>query len=75
MRLKVQEYNMKTTEQTTTSKTDTTQVITTVSASDELSAEDKAAKEWIAQKESSGSYHSTRWPILWSLQTDYHLFE
>ena len=46
----------KTTEQATTSKTDTTQAITTVSASDGLSAEDAAAKEWIAQKESSGSY-------------------
>ena len=37
-------------------KTDTTQATTTVSASDGLSAEDAAAKEWIAQKESSGSY-------------------
>ena len=46
----------KTTEQATTSKTDTTQVTTTVSASDGLSTEDAAAKEWIAQKESSGSY-------------------
>lgn len=46
----------KTTEQATTSKTDTTQVTTTVSASDGLSSEDAAAKEWIAQKESSGSY-------------------
>ena len=47
----------KTTEQaTTTSKTDTTQATTTVSASDGLSAEDATAKEWIAQKESSGSY-------------------
>lgn len=32
------------------------QATTTVSASDGLSAEDAAAKEWIAQKESSGSY-------------------
>ncbi len=46
----------KTTEQATTSKTDTTQATTTVSASDGLNAEDAAAKEWIAQKESSGSY-------------------
>ena len=46
----------KTTEQATTSKTDTTQATTTVSASDGLSAEDAAAKEWIVQKESSGSY-------------------
>lgn len=45
-----------TTEQATTSKANTTQVTTTVSASDGLSAEDAAAKEWIAQKESSGSY-------------------
>ena len=40
-----------TTEQATTSK-----ATTKVSASDGLSAEDAAAKEWIAQKESSGSY-------------------
>lgn len=40
-----------TTEQATTSK-----ATTTVSASDGLRAEDAAAKEWIAQKESSGSY-------------------
>ena len=40
-----------TTEQATTSK-----ATTTVSASDGLSAEDVVAKEWIAQKESSGSY-------------------
>ena len=46
----------KTTEQATTSKTDTTHATTTVSASDGLSAKDAAAKEWIAQKESSGSY-------------------
>lgn len=46
----------KTEEQSTTSKTDATQATTTVSASDGLSAEDAAAKEWIAQKESSGSY-------------------
>mgnify|MGYP000965156814 CR=1 FL=1 len=46
----------KTKEQATTSKTDATQATTTVSASDGLSAEDAAAKEWIAQKESSGSY-------------------
>ena len=46
-------------EKTTTNTTEqatTTQVTTTVSASDGLSAEDAAAKEWIAQKESSGSY-------------------
>ena len=46
-------------EKTTTNTTEqatTTQVTTTVSASDGLSAEDVAAKEWIAQKESSGSY-------------------
>ena len=46
----------KTEEQATTSKTDATQATTTVSASDGLSADDAAAKEWIAQKESSGSY-------------------
>ena len=46
----------KTEEQATTSKTDATQATTTVSASDGLSAEDATAKEWIAQKESSGSY-------------------
>ena len=46
----------KTTEQAPASKTDTTQATTTASASDGLSAEDVAAKEWIAQKESSGSY-------------------
>ena len=46
----------KTEEQAPTSKTDATQATTTVSASDGLSAEDAAAKEWIAQKESSGSY-------------------
>ena len=46
----------KTSEQTTTSRVDTTQVTTTGSASDSLSAEDAAAKEWIVQKESSGSY-------------------
>lgn len=46
----------KTEEQATTSKADATQATTTVSASDGLSAEDAAAKEWIAQKESSGSY-------------------
>ena len=40
-----------TTEQAATSKANTTQA-----ASDGLSAEDAAAKEWIAQKESSGSY-------------------
>ena len=45
-----------TTEQAATSKANTTQATTTVSASDGLSAEDAAAKEWIAQKESSGSY-------------------
>ena len=44
------------TEQATTSKVDTTQATTTGSASNGLSAEDAAAKEWIAQKESSGSY-------------------
>ena len=56
--LEIEDANttQKTTEQATTSKTDTTQVTTTVSASDGLSSEDAAAKEWIAQKESSGSY-------------------
>ena len=45
-----------TTEQASTSKATTSKATTTVSASDGLSAEDAAAKEWIAQKESSGSY-------------------
>ena len=45
-----------TTEQASTSKDNTGQATTTVSASDGLSAEDVAAKEWIAQKVSSGSY-------------------
>lgn len=45
-----------TTEQASTSKANTGQATTTVSASDGLSAEDAAAKEWIAQKESCGSY-------------------
>ena len=47
--LEIEDANttQKTTEQATTS---------TVSASDGLSSEDAAAKEWIAQKESSGSY-------------------
>ena len=45
-----------TTEQASTSKDNTGQATTTVSASDGLSAEDVAAKEWIALKESSGSY-------------------
>lgn len=45
-----------TTEQASTSKANTGQATTTVSASDGLSAEDAATKEWIAQKESSGSY-------------------
>lgn len=56
--LEIEDANttQKTTEQVPASKTDTTQVTTTVSASDGLSAEDAAAKEWIAQKESSGSY-------------------
>lgn len=56
--LEIEDANttQKTTEQATTSKTDTTQATTTVSASDGLSAGDAAAKEWIAQKESSGSY-------------------
>ena len=45
-----------TTEQAAISKANTTQATTTVSASDGFSAEDTAAKEWIAQKESSGSY-------------------
>ena len=51
--LEIEDANttQKTTEQATTSK-----ATTTVSASDGLSAEDAAAKEWIAQKESSGSY-------------------
>ena len=56
--LEIEDENttQKTTEQAPTSKADTTQATTTVSASDGLSAEDAAAKEWIAQKESSGSY-------------------
>lgn len=56
--LEIEDANttQKTTEQAPDSKTDTTQATTTVSASDGLSAEDAAAKEWIAQKESSGSY-------------------
>ena len=57
--LEIEDANttQKTTEQAPASKTDTTQATTTtVSASDGLSAEDAAAKEWIAQKESSGSY-------------------
>ena len=56
--LEIEDANttQKTTEQATTSQIDTTQATTTVSASDGLSAEDAAAKEWIAQKESSGSY-------------------
>ncbi len=45
-----------TTEQASTSKANTGQATTTVSASDGLSAEDAAAKEWIVQMESSGSY-------------------
>ena len=56
--LEIEDENttQKTTEQAPASKTDTTQATTTVSASDGLSSEDAAAKEWIAQKESSGSY-------------------
>ncbi len=56
--LEIEDVNAtnKTSEQTTTSKTDTPQTTTSVSASDGLSVEDAAAKEWIAQKESSGSY-------------------
>ena len=56
--LEIEDENttQKTTEQATTSQIDTTQATTTISASDGLSAEDAAAKEWIAQKESSGSY-------------------
>ena len=56
--LEIEDANttQKTTEQAPASKTDTTQATTTVSASDGLNAEDAAAKEWIAQKESSGSY-------------------
>lgn len=56
--LEIEDVNAtnKTSEQATTSKTDTTQATTSVSASDGLSAEDAAAKEWITQKESSGSY-------------------
>ena len=50
--LEIEDANttQKTTEQAPASKTDTTQATTTVSASDGLSAEDAAAKEWIAQK-------------------------
>lgn len=56
--LEIEDVNAtnKTSEQATTSKNDTTQATTSVSTSDGLSAEDAAAKEWIAQKESSGSY-------------------
>ena len=56
--LEIEDVNAtnKTSEQAPASKTDATQATTTVSASDGLSAEDVAAKEWIAQKESSGSY-------------------
>ena len=56
--LEIEDENttQKTTEQAPASTADTTQATTTVSASDGLSAEDAAAKEWIAQKESSGSY-------------------
>lgn len=56
--LEIEDVNAtnKTSEQATTSKTDTTQATATFSASDGLSAEDAVAKEWIAQKESSGSY-------------------
>ena len=56
--LEIEDVNAtnKTSEQATTSKTDTTQATTSMSASDGLSAKDAAAKEWIAQKESSGSY-------------------
>lgn len=56
--LEIEDANttQKTTEKAPASKTDTTQATTTVSASDGLNAEDAAAKEWIAQKESSGSY-------------------
>ena len=56
--LEIEDANttQKTTEQATTSQIDTTQATTTISASYGLSAEDAAAKEWIAQKESSGSY-------------------
>ena len=56
--LEIEDENttQKTTEQAPASKVDTTQATTTVSASDGLNAEDAAAKEWIAQKESSGSY-------------------
>ena len=56
--LEIEDANttQKTTEQSPASKTDTAQATTTVSASDGLNAEDAAAKEWIAQKESSGSY-------------------
>lgn len=56
--LEIEDVNAtnKTSEQATTSKTDTTQATTSVSTSDGLSAEDAAAKEWITQKESSGSY-------------------
>ena len=75
--LEIEDANttQKTTEQAPASKTDTTQATTTVSASDGLNAEDAAAKEWIAQKESSGSYTAQNGQILWSLPIDYHLFE
>ena len=64
-----------TTEQASTSKDNTGQATTTVSASDGLSAEDVAAKEWIAQKESKWQLHSTKWPILWSLPVIPFLFK
>ena len=50
--LEIEDANttQKTTEQAPASKTDTTQATTTVSASDGLSAEDAAAKEWNCPK-------------------------
>ena len=55
--LEIEDVNAtnKTSEQATTSKTDTTQATTSVSTLDGLSAEDAAAKEWIAQKKSNDS--------------------
>ena len=63
-----------TTEQAATSKANTTQTTTTVSASDGLSAEDAAAKEWIARR-IKWQLHGTKWPILWSLPVIPFLFK
>jgi len=59
--LEIEDANttQKTTEQAPASKTDTTQATTTVSASDGLSAEDAAAKEWIANSTLKGAVNYT----------------